>query len=179
MKQQQKPPLDEKQYLEAMKEIWGETVLLQMNILPRDAWILVGFLQMAWRHTDLSDEMKKTVETFGRQIQEAICALSSNPVLHEAIEMGWHTEFDVIKETPDDGPTVYKFIMGYNDQKQIFTFTPFEEEAELPPDCVYDNWGEIDDNIRCVVYAPPSIPTIGRSIAWQLFLEDWAEENLD
>ena len=57
------------------------------------AFILVGLLQLSWRHPGLSDEQRKTVKDFGHQLQRAFDG-ADTPQLALTLEQGWHREFD-------------------------------------------------------------------------------------
>jgi len=57
------------------------------------AFQLVGVLQLAWRHPGLSDDMRDTIEQFGRGLQRAFDG-PDTPQLALTLEQGWHREFD-------------------------------------------------------------------------------------
>jgi hypothetical protein len=57
------------------------------------AFQLIGVLQLAWRHPGLSDELRQTIEEFGRGLQRAYDG-PETPQLALTIEQGWHREFD-------------------------------------------------------------------------------------
>jgi hypothetical protein len=54
---------------------------------------LIGALQLAWRHPDLSDMQRKTIESFGRGLQ-SFYDTPLTPQLALTLEQGWHREFD-------------------------------------------------------------------------------------
>lgn len=57
------------------------------------AFQLVGALQVAWRHPGLSDDMRDTIEQFGRGLQQAFDG-PETPQLALTLEQGWNREFD-------------------------------------------------------------------------------------
>ena len=64
---------------------------LQLDQLA--AFQLVGCLQLAWRHPELSDSLRTTIWNFGRQLQSAFDG-PETPQVALTLEQGWHREFD-------------------------------------------------------------------------------------
>ena len=57
------------------------------------AFQLVACLQFAWRNPALSDSMRQTIESFGRQLQNAFSE-ADTPQIALTLEQGWHDEYD-------------------------------------------------------------------------------------
>ena len=66
---------------------------IQVKVDQFAAFQLVGVLQLAWRHPQLSDMQRETIEDFGRQLQAAFDG-SAVPQLALTLEQGWHREYD-------------------------------------------------------------------------------------
>lgn len=69
----------------------GAPLVLQMR--PFDAYMAVVILQMAWRHPDLSKHQSGLIETFGRNLQARIGAVSEKAA--ESLEAGWDPRQDI------------------------------------------------------------------------------------
>jgi hypothetical protein len=71
---------------------WKEQPPIDFRASRVDAFTLMGCLQLAWRHPDLSEAQHAIIEGFGRQIQGA---LAESPELDDLMEAGWRRDFDV------------------------------------------------------------------------------------
>lgn len=71
--------------------VWKDERPIQVTIKPRDAWVLVGVLQFAWRNPGLAQEQKDLIEQFARQFQ---AALGGDPLIEKYLERGWNMDYD-------------------------------------------------------------------------------------
>ena len=74
--------------------LWTIEEPLQLAVLPRDAWVLLGVIQFASRNPALSPNHKEIVERCGRAIQGALNYFSPDPLIAEVMEQGWNPEMD-------------------------------------------------------------------------------------
>jgi len=88
--------MNEQEYLEISAPIMRDKRPLSVNIQIRDAWILVGGLQLATRHPELTEPMKSMLGVIARHFQGAITRLY--PEAQPLLEMGWDSEYDVESE---------------------------------------------------------------------------------
>lgn len=56
---------------------------------PFTAYTLIGVLQLAWRHPDLSPRHKQMIEDIARPLSKLF-----GPPLSESIELGWNPDYD-------------------------------------------------------------------------------------
>lgn len=85
--------MDEEQALELLKGVMTDLRPQPMSIVIRDAYVLIGFLQLAMVHPQLSDQHKQYAEHIGRQFQKAV--LLMHPELEALLEAGWDRAMDV------------------------------------------------------------------------------------
>jgi hypothetical protein len=57
------------------------------------AFQLIGCLQLAWRHPQLDDHMRRTIEKLGREMQKAFSG-PDTPQIALTLEQGWQREYD-------------------------------------------------------------------------------------
>ncbi len=75
--------------------LWTAQTPLQLAIVPRDAWILLGVIQYASRNPALSPDQKVIAEQAGRALQRVITQFANNdPLLARTMEQGWNPEYD-------------------------------------------------------------------------------------
>lgn len=74
----------------ARAELDGTADPSQVMIGPYSAFVMISALQLAWRHPDLPDHMRDTIEATARQFQ----VLFGEP-LAGYIELGWDISQDV------------------------------------------------------------------------------------
>jgi hypothetical protein len=58
-----------------------------------DLFIVIGTLQLAWRHPGLNDRQREAIERFARQLQEQM-STPETPQIALTLEQGWHREYD-------------------------------------------------------------------------------------
>lgn len=68
----------------------GEGGKVTIHLGPYSAFVLVGALQLAWRHPQHSPKMKQVIEDIARQVQAGFA-----PEYQELLDAGWDTSRDV------------------------------------------------------------------------------------
>jgi hypothetical protein len=71
----------------------GEKRTIQVQVDLFDLFRVIGCLQLAWRHPNLSDEQRVAIEGFTAQLELAFDA-DETPELCRTLEQGWHREYD-------------------------------------------------------------------------------------
>ena len=66
---------------------------VHVQVDPFDAFVLIAALQLAWRHPELSDRQRSTIERFGRGLQAAFKDYDV-PQIALTLEQGWRREYD-------------------------------------------------------------------------------------
>ena len=66
--------------------------LMHVTIKPLDAYILIGFLQLAWRHPDVPQRQRAEMKAFADQFSGLF---KGYPHLYATLQLGWRREFDV------------------------------------------------------------------------------------
>lgn len=79
--------------------VWKDERPIQVAIKPRDAWVLVGILQFAWRNPALSREHKHLIESYARQLQ---AALGGDVLIEKYLERGWNPDYDQPSRTGEE-----------------------------------------------------------------------------
>jgi hypothetical protein len=82
--------------MEALTRLWRTEQPLLYQMLPRDAWTIIGLVQYASRNPQISPTQRAVLETFGRELGRAIVAI--DPVFAKWLEAGWNPQFDVPRE---------------------------------------------------------------------------------
>jgi hypothetical protein len=88
--------VDEKKFMEITAKMMSDKTPLPVTIDIMQAWLLISGLQLACRHPEMDDKMRKALTHTARQFQAAIVAV--HPEADELINMGWDTSFDVDKD---------------------------------------------------------------------------------
>lgn len=73
--------------------LWRAEQPLLFQLLPHDAWCIIGLVQFASRNPQISPTQRALLETFGRALGRALVAI--DPVFGKYLEMGWDAQFDV------------------------------------------------------------------------------------
>lgn len=66
---------------------------ITVHVDPYDAFVLVAYLQLAWRHPGLDERQKRIVGQFGRSLQTAFDSYDV-PHLALTLEQGWDRAHD-------------------------------------------------------------------------------------
>lgn len=77
---------------EALIRLWRLEQPIVVTIRPRDAWTICAIVQVATRNPALTPTHHRLIESFGRELQRALCAL--DPVLDTYLELGWDPAHD-------------------------------------------------------------------------------------
>ncbi|MEV0754963.1 hypothetical protein [Streptosporangium sp. NPDC050280] len=73
-------------------ERWSGLPPVDVRVSRRDAYVVMGGLQLLLRHPALGDSMKSVFEQVGRDIQRLIC---DDVELYALAEAGWNPVYDV------------------------------------------------------------------------------------
>lgn len=92
--------IDEERYVEITAKVMTDDTLLPVSIHIKEAWMLIGGLQLATRHPGLSPVMRAALENIARQFQLSIVDL--HPEAKPLLDMGWDERFDVDKRDQPD-----------------------------------------------------------------------------
>lgn len=68
----------------------GRFTPIQLDLGPYSAFVLVGSLQLAWRHHAQGGRMREIIEYIARRVQDGF-----PPEYAELLEAGWDTSGDV------------------------------------------------------------------------------------
>lgn len=68
----------------------GRFTPIQLDLGPYSAFVLVGALQLAWRHPAQAGRMREIIEYIARRVQDGF-----PPEYAELLEAGWDTSRDV------------------------------------------------------------------------------------
>lgn len=71
----------------------GQVVKVPVQVDLFDLFRVVGCLQLAWRHPELTDDQRVAIEGFTAQLQLAFDP-DETPELCRTLEQGWHREYD-------------------------------------------------------------------------------------
>lgn len=87
-------PIDEGELVKAIAELAqleqsGDYEPAPVLLGPFTAYILIGVLQLAWRHPELSATHKQIIESIARPLSKLF-----GPPLSDSIELGWDPAYD-------------------------------------------------------------------------------------
>jgi hypothetical protein len=92
--------LSEEQYAVIAAAVMSDEAPITVTISIKDAWILIGVLQLAHRHPGLGRLMKNAVKRYADQFSDPI--IGRHPEARALIRHGWNPAYDVeIKEKKD------------------------------------------------------------------------------
>ena len=81
---------------EQIGQLLNDAPPIEMAILPCRAFVLVAHLQLALRHPGNDGESAEIARDIARRLQSKLAEI--HPLIGQALETGWHPEFDVSRE---------------------------------------------------------------------------------
>lgn len=91
--------MNDREATEIVGKCMTDETPLTVNIMIKDAWLLVSAIQLATRHPELSVWMKDSLFNSAEKFQVAVENL--HPEAHELIEMGWDKRYDGLDSIDD------------------------------------------------------------------------------
>lgn len=85
--------LSDEQAKEVTAQVMSDQTPLQPIITIVDAWLLIGALQLATRHPEMSRFMRRALKRISGSFEKAITDL--HPEARELLDMGWDPKYDV------------------------------------------------------------------------------------
>lgn len=86
------PPDFPPELVEPLTALFKMRQHINIKVLPREAWIIVGLVQFADRNPNLEPQYHEMLRWFGDQIIEGL--VNINPVLEDYLAMGWDPKYD-------------------------------------------------------------------------------------
>lgn len=93
-------PLTDKQALDITLKCMKDKALLVVHINVKQAWLIVTWLQLVYRHPGISAPMKNEIRNVAEQFTNAVTI--SHPEAVSLLAMGWNTNFDRGEELSED-----------------------------------------------------------------------------
>lgn len=132
--------MNEQRFLELTAEIMTDTALLPVTIQIKEAWMLIGGLQLSTRHPGLSKVMRESLVSIAQQFQAAI--VERHPGANPLLNMGWDEHFDAEKEPPSPDMNTPEPLKPVNNCWTIYL--PDSKEDGPPLACLgrAQDWGD-------------------------------------